>query len=252
MSSESRGASESLTLFDEFDETYEEACGRGLALAGESRDYFAAARLEFTAGWLRSLQCDSPQRIVDFGCGAGHSTPHLRQLFPEADILGLDVSRKAIARAQNLYVGHKVSFEVLSDYHPSQDQDLVYCNGVFHHIKPDERSYWTRRVYGMLAPGGWFSLWENNPWNPGTRMVMKRIPFDRDAVPISSTKSRRLLLQSQFELIGTRYRFYFPHRLRQLRFLERYGARLPLGAQYCVLARKPRAGGLAKLGVCVL
>jgi len=247
--SESQSVSAQLTLFDEFDETYEDACARGLALAGESRDYFAAARLDYTERWLRNLQVHSPEHVVDFGCGAGHSTPHLLQIFPQACILGLDVSKKAIARAQHVYGGRKVTFEVTSDHHPGQDQHLVYCNGVFHHIKPDERSYWAEWIYGTLAPGGYLALWENNPWNPGTRMVMQRIPFDRDAVPLSSTESRRLLLKSGFELIGTRYRFYFPHCLRHLRFVERYAVHLPLGAQYCVLVRKPMAGGLVKVGV---
>ena len=37
-----------------------------------------------------------------------------------------------------------------------------------------------------LRPGGVFALWENNPWNPGTRLVMRRIPFDRNAVLLSA------------------------------------------------------------------
>ena len=37
-----------------------------------------------------------------------------------------------------------------------------------------------------LRPGGLFAFWENNPWNPGTRLVMSRIPFDRDAITLSA------------------------------------------------------------------
>ena len=38
-----------------------------------------------------------------------------------------------------------------------------------------------RCIRRLLRPNGIFALWENNPWNPGTRLVMRRIPFDRDA-----------------------------------------------------------------------
>src|SRR6059036_11455 len=44
------------------------------------------------------------------------------------------------------------------------------------------------------------SFWENNPWNPGTRLVMSRIPFDRDAVPLSPPEVRRLVLTAGFRL----------------------------------------------------
>src|SRR5437870_1900508 len=54
--------------------------------------------------------------------------------------------------------------------------DLCYCNGVFHHIPPHERLGAARLIFRSLARGGHFALFENNPLNPGTRMVMRRIP----------------------------------------------------------------------------
>ena len=41
-----------------------------------------------------------------------------------------------------------------------------------------------------LLTGGVLALFENNPWNPGTRLVMKRIPFDRNAQTISPRAGR--------------------------------------------------------------
>jgi hypothetical protein len=69
-------------------------------------------------------------------------------------------------------------------------------------------------------------------------MVMRRIPFDRDAIPLAAGEARAMLVQSGFEIIGTRFRFYFPKMLSAFRRLERLGEQVPLGAQYCVLARK--------------
>ena len=83
-----------------------------------------------------------------------------------------------------------------------------------------------------------FALWENNPWNPGTRYIMSRVPFDRDAIVITPFEARRLLRDAGFEIISTDYLFVFPHLLRALRPLERLLTPFPLGGQYLVLARK--------------
>jgi trans-aconitate methyltransferase len=223
--------------FDDYAERYEEECRKGLALAGEGPDYFSALRIEYTVLWLATVGASNLRRVVDFGCGVGNSTPHFRRHLPEAALLGLDVSRTSVGRAQQIHCA-SATFALVDEFIPAGDQELVYCNGVFHHIDPDAREEWARWVRDLLEPGGYFALWENNPWNPGAMMVMRRIPFDRDAIPLTSPEARLVLAKAGFEIIGTRYRFYFPRRLSALRALERYAERVPFGAQYCVLARK--------------
>jgi SAM-dependent methyltransferase len=225
-------------LFDGYAAEYEAACQQGLSLSGESREYFSEKRVGYTAAWLRRLGCGEVRRIADFGCGPGHTTPHLHSYFPGGVLLGLDVSVESVALAEQKY-GSVARFAVLTDQPPEPDVQLVYCNGVFHHIPPAERLHWAETIRGMLQPGGYLALWENNPWNPATRMVMKRIPFDRDAIPLSPPEARGLLRRAGFHIVGSRFRFYFPRFLAWLRGLERWAVRVPLGAQYCVLARKP-------------
>ena len=41
------------TTFDEFAETYEEACQQGLSLTGESRDFFARQRVRISSEIFR-------------------------------------------------------------------------------------------------------------------------------------------------------------------------------------------------------
>jgi SAM-dependent methyltransferase len=116
---------------------------------------------------------------------------------------------------------------------------LAYCNGVFHHIPPAGRDAAARDVFRWLRPGGAFALWENNPWNPGTRLVMSRIPFDRDAITLSYLEAQALLRRAGFRAVATSFHFFFPSALRALRRAEPWLERVPFGAQYCVLARKP-------------
>jgi hypothetical protein len=66
--------------------------------------------------------------------------------------------------------------------------DLCYINGVFHHIHAGERQQTLLMIRELLTQGAHLALFENNPWNPGTRMVMRRIPVDRDAIPLSLWK----------------------------------------------------------------
>ena len=89
-----------------------------------------------------------------------------------------------------------------------------------------------------LAPCGLFAFWENNPWNPGTRLVMKRIPF-ADAITLSPPEARRLLATGGLEILRTDFLFFFPRALSIFRRLERGLSSLPLGAEYEVLCQKP-------------
>jgi SAM-dependent methyltransferase len=229
------------TAFDEYIETYEAACAQGLRLAGEPRDYFARKRVEYTR-----QRCPEPGRVrtvIDFGCGLGHSVPYLAEAFPRCRVIGLDTAARAIESAREHYGGERAEFHCTDGFAGGPDADLVYCNGVFHHIEVADRPGEVRRIHDWMAPGGTFALWENNPWNPGTRLVMRRIPFDRDAVPLSCRETRRLLLSVGFEVVEARSFFYFPSALRVLRGLEPWLEKVPLGAQYCVWARKPTDAG---------
>jgi len=82
------------------------------------------------------------------------------------------------------------------------------------------------------------AFWENNPWNPGMRYVMSRIPFDRDAVTLTAPETRRLLQAGGFEVLRTDFLFIFPRVLSWFRCVESLMTQLPLGAQYQFLCRK--------------
>jgi SAM-dependent methyltransferase len=220
--------------FDEFADDYEQALNQGISLSGEDKDFFARGRVE----WLRRCtQGIPPKRVLDYGCGTGATSTLLRMVLGATSAIGVDTSAEAIAVAART-ASYGVAFYHMADYRPSADIDIAYCNGVFHHIPPSGRADAIDYVRNSLRTGGVFSLWENNPWNPGTRIVMSRIPFDRDAILMSAFEARRLLRAAGFEILSTHYLFIFPKILSALRPLEAPLARLPLGAQYQVLCRK--------------
>jgi len=224
--------------FDHFAEDYDEALEKGIAVSGEHKEYFAQGRVK----WLdRRLSClnFTPARILDFGCGTGTGTPFLLGLEGSQHLIGVEVSEKSLTVAQRLHGSERAHFQTCAAYQPAAQIDLAFCNGVFHHIPLAERPGAVRYLFESLRPGGHFALWENNPWNPGTRYIMSRIPFDRDAITLSAPESRALLRSGGFEIVATDFLFIFPKFLSWLRPLEGVLSKLPLGAQYLILARRP-------------
>ena len=47
--------------------------------------------------------------------------------------------------------------------------DLVFVNGVFHHIPPKDHGVNLDYIQSSLKPGGLLVIFENNPFNPGAR-----------------------------------------------------------------------------------
>ncbi len=225
--------------FDAYASDYDAAIWPGLRLSGESREFFSIGRARKLSEILRRLGGrDGVRRILDFGCGTGAAACDLLDVFPLAEVVGVDVSSQMIARATRERLRPSLRFEVLDPARPIEPEfDLAYAANVFHHIDPDERALLLERLRQCLRPGGHLALFENNPWNPGARAVMARIELDSDAIPLSVIKAIRLARQAGFEVLQTGSLFYFPRALRAFRALEGPLSRFPLGAQYFVIAQ---------------
>lgn len=222
--------------FDAYAAGYDKALDQGLRLSGESKDYFAEGRMRLLNSRLAGLSF-RPDAALDFGCGTGSATPYFFGTLGVRRLLGLDPSQSSLEEARRRWGRPGVEFATARDgSEPSFD--LAFCNGVFHHIPVAERPAALSVVREALRPGGLFAFWENNPWNPVTRLAMRLVPFDADAVLVWPREARRLLRESGFEILGTDYAFFFPRFLRALRPLEPRLRRFPLGGQYLVLCRK--------------
>ncbi len=222
--------------FDHFAKNYEQVLERSLDVTGEESDFFANARVILTRSRLERSPA-RPRSAIDFGCGIGTSVPLLQNLIGLEQVVGIDVSREILAEAAKRHP--QTRFFVPEDF--SGSVDLVFSNGVFHHIEPAERPAALAFIRRVLRPGGHFVLWENNPWNPGTRFIMNRCEFDRDAHLLSIRHAAELLKAAGFTIRASTSAFFFPRSLAGLRFLEPFLAGSLLGGQYALFAQSSSA-----------
>ena len=226
-----------MSEFDYYAPDYDLALNRGLSISGEDKNFFAKGRVDWLSRCLKELTF-APKRLLDFGCGTGTSTPFLVEALAAESIVGVDLSTKSLEVARQIHSGLPIEYKLSTEYIPKKAIDLVFCNGVFHHIAPEYRRDALKYIVDCLRPGGLFALWENNPWNPGTRYIMSKIPFDKDAITLSARAARRLAESVGLRIVRTDYCFFFPRILRNMRRVEHHLVRLPFGAQYQVLCQK--------------
>ena len=173
---------------------------------------------------------------LDVGCGRGELL-HLGQAhFRTA--LGCDPSAEMLRECEGLAVTHQPEPARL----PFDDRsfDFITAVCVYHHLGQAERVALTDEARRVLRPGGLFAIFEHNPANPATRLVVGRAPVDSNAVLLRARESRRLMRGAGLAPLETLYYLYLPQRLFEFAGrLERYLTRIPLGGQYAVFGEKP-------------
>jgi trans-aconitate methyltransferase len=224
--------------FNAFAKNYDEALSKGLSITGEGPAFYAENRVAVTNLLIEPKKIPI-ERILDFGCGIGTSIPFLAEAFSPMEIVGVDVSEEMLAEARARLDLTRVRLQSVEQALRDGEFNLVYCNGVFHHIGLEQRAKAFLRIFDSLRPAGYFALWENNPLNPGTRLVMAKCPFDKEVTPILPSQATKMLKTTGFRVETVLSRFFFPRLLDFLRPLEPWLSPSLLGGQYLVLARKP-------------
>jgi len=219
--------------FDQYAEQYDRVLGESIPEGLNEDGYFA----EYKVALMASLLGDrKPMRILDFGCGAGRSLPYLERHFPAAELWGYDVSSASLNVASECVP----SARLFSDWRAAAGVhfDAIIAANVFHHIPREQRASALAHCYDALDAGGQMFLFEHNPYNPATRWIFDRCPFDADAEMLSLRTAIRLADHAGFRSIQHGYTLFFPRPLAWLRGLEPWLKFLPLGAQYYVRMAK--------------
>lgn len=97
---------------------------------------------------------DTPRKILDYGCGQGKWTPLLRSVFPNAEIVGIDISEVAIAKASCKFP-HSRFLTLKGDQAPLADSsfDLIFSFHVLEHALDIAAPI--KDIGRLLHPGGY-------------------------------------------------------------------------------------------------
>ncbi len=108
-----------------------------------------------------------PRRILEIGCGEGCLTERLGQAFPEAQILGIDISPRVgrLARVDPTRVEFRTEPAGSVAKARPRAFDLVVLCDVLHHVPAAHRDQLIREALDCLSPGGLLVLkdWERRP-----------------------------------------------------------------------------------------
>jgi SAM-dependent methyltransferase len=151
-------------------------------------------------------------------------------------LFGFDTSVESIKEARSLAGDDPVC--LLSDWRElpgSVRFDFIISCHVFHHIPPAQRAATIQTLRDRMKPASRLVIWEHNPFNPFTRLIVKMCPFDGDARLLTLSATQALLRQNAFRPLQHAYVNLFPP--RWLRFapwaaIESRLCGLPVGAQY--------------------
>jgi trans-aconitate 2-methyltransferase len=102
---------------------------------------------------------ESPEVVVDLGCGPGTLTAALARRWPHAEVSGIDSSAEMIQAAQALpEAGPRLSFALgdLRDWRPDGAVDVIISNAVLQWV-PDHLDV-VARWAGFLPAGGWLAF----------------------------------------------------------------------------------------------
>ncbi len=143
--------------------------GAKLVMMGDNDDY------RFHRLFVETALPDRPcRRIVDLGCGFGKSTWPLKQAFPDAEVVGIDLAAPGLelaaerAAARGLEIAFRQADATATGL-PAHGSDLVTSTMLVHEVPADVLPSVFAEASRLLAPGGTLAFLDFQPTGDGFR-----------------------------------------------------------------------------------
>jgi len=224
--------------FDQFADGYDAAMNNPLKrISGKNQDDFLRPKIRKMLDFLGDRS--SPTRLLDFGCGTGDFLRLLHEERPDWTLDGVDISPGMVDEARRRLQSHQIKdiqLYVSETLEGLKDYDIATASCVFHHIPPSEWLANFEKIYHVLGNGGLLFLFEHNPWNPATQLIVKTAEIDKHAILMPSSLSRQCIQKAGFSILNLSYFLYLPPRLPFAAQADHLLGHLPFGAQYFIAA----------------
>ncbi len=108
-----------------------------------------------------------PRRILDLGCGTGSTTLMLKQAFPQAQVIGLDLSPYMLVRAEDKAKTAQLDIEwrhgnAEKTGFPAESFDLITISLLFHETPPAVTQSILNECFRLLRVGGEVLILDGN------------------------------------------------------------------------------------------
>ena len=215
-------------------------------LFGENLDQFIYVKAKWLWNYLircqEKISIDEEYHLLDYGCGTGEMLKWLKLFGFSGRLYGADVSPAMLDEAKKCWnTFPKPIFSSIGETKTNFADDSFNCivaTCVFHHIEPEKRDDVLLEIKRILVPGGNLIIFEHNPFNPMTRLVVKRAVIDKNVVLLYPKEVLYRYHKALFANCKLEYLMFLPPRMKTLFGLERYLRWCPLGAQYAVVGEK--------------
>lgn len=206
-------------------------------LGGESQEYFIKVKGEEVLGICKRYGLNPKQLICyDLGCGIGTAEKFLSPYFKR--MIGSDLCYGMVKRACQISDAsflHSNAFFI-----PIKDNSIDICLAIclLHHIDPSKRLEIVKEMDRITKKKGLILIFEHNPINPITQLIVRRCIVDRGVKLLSLPQLRHLYRMSNIQVLAEKYILFFPERLPFLKPVESFFRYIPLGGQYVIVGRK--------------
>lgn len=198
---------------------------------GDSRQVYLRRKAVF----LRKLAPDVPWWL-EAGAGNGEFAAELISQGCQTLLLdsSLDLLRSFRGTSEGLVAADAAHL-------PFPDTSIpgVVCSCLLHHLDDRSLRAFMGEAARVLAPGGWFVVFDHNPLHPAVQWLIHMLPYDRDVRLVTPRKTKAAMRRAGIEAAGTEWLNAVPAGLPGLEWLEKLLSGVPAGTQWAVWGRRP-------------
>ena len=218
--------------FSRYAKSYDEHLKANLPCQGESSGFSHSIKWSWRdAG---SQMCESGPCSIS-GVDPGAHCPISLNRFPEAEVWAYDPSEPCTEEAKRQLPAAKVVSR--EEDIPTNRFDCVFLCNVLHHVPRSAQEDVLCCCRDVLDARGSLFVFEHNPYNPLTRLVFHRCPFDQDAEMLRRSVTCSLAQNAGLRVVDAGYCLFLPVATGGIYRIEDFLGWLPLGAQYYVQCR---------------
>ncbi|UDF33703.1 UNVERIFIED_ORG: trans-aconitate 2-methyltransferase [Shinella sp. XGS7] len=169
---------------------------------------------------LARVDLETPQRVIDLGCGPGNSTELLARRYPAAQIIGLDHSPAMLEAARERLPGLAFLQADLAQWSSPEPVDLLFANAVLQWL-PGHQAL-LPHLLAQLAPGGVLALQMPDNLEEASHRLMRETaalpPYVAHIGPAAARRERLLGAEAYYDLLAPEaevdlWRTHYYHRM---------------------------------------